>query len=275
MIINKLDIPLDIIILAGQSNAQGLGRGDCENPYTEDENILVLHSCNKPTYIKNDNGEDVFICPDSEYCIDIAREDTDEDGSKIGCLVLPFAREYAKEFLNAGRKVLIVKMGIGGTGFAHDQWGVGQCLLERMIEMTDEALAMNNDNRVVAMVWHQGECDAFERPELTSDERESIHYTNLSSNLRFIRERYGSIPFTAGGFANEWAEKFRSETDAVMNAIKAVCNDFDRAEFIPADDLESNNQAIGNGDDIHFSRSSLYTLADRYYKAYKRIVKAV
>ncbi len=275
MIINKLDTPLDIIILAGQSNAQGFGKGECEAPYAENENILVLHSCNMPTYIKDENGKDVFTCPDTDHCIEAAREAEDEDGSKIGCIALPFAQKYAEEFLSKERKLLIVKMGIGGTGFAHNQWGIGECLFERMIEMTDEALEMNKDNRVVGMLWHQGECDAFERPHLTPKERELLHYTNLSSNLRFIRERYGNIPFTAGGFANEWAEKFRSETDAVMNAIKAVCNDFDRAEFIPADDLESNNQAIGNGDDIHFSRCSLYTLADRYYKAYKRIVKTV
>ncbi len=271
MIKNPINMPLDIIILAGQSNAQGFGLGGVRAPYAEDENILMLKCESAPTYVKDEQDRDVFICPETDYFIESAKEECSEDGERIGCIALPFAAEYVGSRLSQGRRLLIIKMGIGGTGFAHKQWGIGECLFERMMDMTRKALEMNKDNRVVAMLWHQGECDSFERPELSAAERESIHHENLLRLALAVREEFGNMPFIAGGFCEEWASKYRQETDAVMSAIRAVCREMGDADFVPASDLPSNNQDTANGDDIHFCRSSIYTLAERYYKAYECI----
>ncbi len=271
MIINKIHTPLDIIILAGQSNAEGYGLGETEHPYTEDQKIMALSSVTRPAYVKDDNGKDVFFCPESDHIISVVKE-SEGDGGKIGCLALPFAEKYRNKYLADGRELLIVKMGIGGTGFAHSQWGVGECLYERLVEMTDAALAMNGENRVTALLWHQGECDAFERPDLTAEEREETHRNNLYGVMTALRSRYGNMPIICGGFAEEWSSKFRIETEAVMSAVKNVCCEIKYAEFVAAADLRSNNQDTGNGDDIHFCRSSLYILAERYFSAYNRIL---
>ena len=45
------------------------------------------------------------------------------------------------------------------------------------------------------------------------------------------------------------------------------------AAFIETSDLLSNNQQIGNGDPIHFSKDSLYKLGHRYFEAFAQICK--
>ncbi len=272
MIKNLINTPCDIIILAGQSNSQGFGVGFTDEPYVPSADILALKNENAPTYVKDESGKDVFVCPESDYLIETAQEELNEAGENIACFALPFARKYKKCCLTQGRKIVIIKIGVGGTGFAHRQWGVGEPLFERLISMTDAAVSMNKDNKIVAFLWHQGECDAFERPELSPEDREKIHYQNLSTSIKYVRERYGNIPFIAGGFAEEWSAKFRAETEAVMSAIKSVCLNIGNAGFVSANDLKSNNQDTANGDDIHFSRDSLYILGNRYFEKYKEIV---
>ncbi len=271
MITNPYKEPLDIIILAGQSNAQGYGLGETSTPYIPSESIISLVDEVIPTYVKDENGKDKFIMDESsDYRIEISNEET-VNGGKCACFALPFANEYKNEFLDNGKKLLIIKAAVGGTGFAHNQWGVGQCLYNRMIKMTDAALAMNKENRVVAFLWHQGECDAFERPELSPSERKELHYSNLTAFLKAVREKYGNIPFLAGGFVKEWSDKFKTETDAVTSAIKNVCEQNSPAAFISSDGLKSNNETTGNGDDIHFCRDSVYILGKRYYNTYKTL----
>ncbi len=272
MIKNQLSSPADIIILAGQSNAQGYGLGETDNPYIESEDVISLIDDVIPTYIKDDNGNDKFVMDEnSDYHLEISGEEV-VNGGKCACFALPFAKKYKENFLKNGRKLVIIKAAVGGTGFAHNQWGVGQCLYNRMIKMTDEALAMHKENKVVALLWHQGECDAFEKPELSANDREKLHFSNLNALLKSVRAHYGNIPFLAGGFVKEWSDKFKEQTNSVTSAIQNVCTGCQPAAFVPSDGLKSNNETIANGDDIHFCRESVYTLGERYFEAYRKLV---
>lgn len=86
-----------------------------------------------------------------------------------------------------------------------------------------------------------------------------------------IRERYGNMPFIAGDFVREWKQKNIAICEPIIEKIKKVINDIGNATFVNTNDLLSNNEKIGNGDDIHFCRDSLLKLGERYFKEYIKL----
>lgn len=86
-----------------------------------------------------------------------------------------------------------MRAAVGGTGFVKGMWGLKDQLYLKMLEMTDYALSLNQANRVVGFLWHQGECDAFEKNE------PDVFKQQLASMIRDVRVRYGTeLPFIAG-----------------------------------------------------------------------------
>lgn len=253
----------DIVIIAGQSNAEGCGVGPVCEDYKENEDILYLTG--KVCDIMTEDDRDITY-PDKTLTIDIARERITESG-KNGDLALAFADEYVKRGLLAkGRKVLIVRAALGGTGFQRKQWGAGCVVEERMHEMIEYALALHEGNRIVAFLWHQGEHDAFEgnAPENYKEQ--------LTKTMNTVRERYHceDAPFIAGDFCHEWKNKNLSICIPIVNVIREVFFG-EKYGFVETSDLLSNNQKLDNGDDIHFCREALYTLGKRYFRAFREI----
>ena len=161
--------PYDIIIEAGQSNADGSGRGPVTEEYVKDEDIVYLYQ-NFIRDISTVDGIETLTVrfDDPTLYLSVADEREDRDG-KIGDFALTFAKEYKKQgLLDAGRKLLIVRCAVGGAGFMKGHWGVGNPLHSKMIELVDYALSLNSENKIVGFLWHQGEHDAFEKnpPEI-------------------------------------------------------------------------------------------------------------
>ena len=137
-----------------------------------------------------------------------------------------------------------------------------------MIEMVDYALKLNPENKVVCMLWHQGEHDAFEGnpPEIFSKQ--------LIKLICDIRLRYGeNLPFIAGDFCYEWKEENIDKCTPIIDAIKAIVEKDNFASFVETRGLLSNNQKNQNGDNIHFCRESLMELGKRYFDAFSMINK--
>lgn len=250
----------DIIIEAGQSNAEGTGVGPVDCDYEENEDILYLTGkvCD---VIEEDYREITY--PDKTLTIDIARERMTGDG-KRGDFSLTFAEEYVKcGLLAKGRKVLIVRSALGGTGFQREQWGPGCVVEERMHEMIEHALALHKGNKIVAFLWHQGEHDAFEGN--TADN----YKKQLTAFVNNLREKYAckSVPFLAADFCHEWKNKNLAQCTPIVNVIREVFSG-QKCGFVETSDLLSNNQKVQNGDDIHFCRESLYILGRRYFEKY-------
>ncbi len=265
---------LDIIILAGQSNAEGYGIGEVSEEYIPDERILWLNDASNPHFAKNEQGKDVFtIDYPAETTVTVADEPFSADGkNKLGKLSFFFAKDYAKEKLAADRKILIVNAAVGGTGFVRNEWGVGAILYRRLKDFTRLALGWNSENRIVAFLWHQGECDSFERADLDLEKKYTIHKNNLGNMLADFREEFScDAPFIAGGFCNEWYVQNKRACDGVLRAIREICAE--QGAFIETDDLQSNNQRTGNGDGLHFCREANHILGKRYYEAYRKLVK--
>ncbi len=261
-------MPYDIIILAGQSNAEGNGIGETDRPFVPDERILMMDNVSKYGYEKQ-LGSSYY---EGSFVTETANEQ--QVGDHIcGNFALTFAKKYVEAgLLGEGRTLLIVNGTAGGTGFAGKQWGVGNILHTRLVKMINEAKKDDSD-RFVAFLWHQGEYDSVIKADVTPENRREIYRAVLTATVNDIRSKVGnaSLPFIAGEFVSEWKDKNTAACDAVIAATNDVCTDLGHGKLVFARDLKSNNQAVGNGDDIHFCRDALATLGERYFDAFKEI----
>lgn len=252
----------DIIIQAGQSNSEGFGLGPVEKEYIPTEKVWQLDALKRVTALP-DKMDIVYF--DEAPVLKIADEEVGENG-KIGNFGLTFCEEYIKAGrLEKDRALLIIRAGVGGTGFCRKEWGVGSLLYNKLVELVDYALTMDESNRVVAFLWHQGECDSVEKnpPE--------IFGAQLKEQLLDARARYGEMPIIAGDFVNDWKSKNLALCQPIITAIRKVLAELGRGAFVETADLLSNDQKIKNGDDIHFCRQSQHILGRRYFEAFKNL----
>ncbi len=260
----------DIIVLAGQSNAEG--NGLCAPN-------RVYH--NEKVFQMTDESLVMYDYASIEYESRVAFPIDYAGLRRVNYRILsdisePFVEEYIKDgFLSSDRKILIIKAAVGGTGFALKQWGVGNPLHKRLCDMIEYARSLNSENRFVAFLWHQGEHDAFEQPQLGFEERKAFYYDNFKATAEDIRKRCGAndLPIIAGEFADSWADENKSAADAVEEATAKVCRDIGFAKVASSKGLLSNAQVMEySGDNIHFCDESITELALRYYEKYKTII---
>lgn len=237
----------DLIIQAGQSNSEGCGQGDVENPYVANDTIW---------YLNND------------FTISVAQERI--WGNQIaGDYSLSFARKYIESGkLKAGRKILIIRAAVGGTGFLDNHWKLTDDLYLRMIEMVRTAISLNPNNKLVAFLWHQGETDAIYNADYQT------HFNNLSTLVNSVRKTFEceNLPFIAGDFVPHWKLENIQICKPVIDAIKDVCLKIDNCKFVETDELLSNHQKIANQDPIHFCRESLFQLGLKYFDAFEMLI---
>lgn len=241
----------DIIIQAGQSNADGYGFGPAENPYTPDDRVYYL---------------------ESDFTITLAAEKVSQNEIQSN-FSLSFASEYIKSGkLEDGRKLLILRTAVGATGFCDNRWGMQDDLYLRMIEMTDVALKLNSNNRLVALLWHQGELDAGKKATFEQ------HYNNLMNLVVSVRNKFcvENLPFIAADFVQSWKTSYIESCTPVVDAVRTVCKDCKYGAFVETDGLPSNfeelqRETMGWIDKLHFSRNSLYKLGKRYFDCFMQI----
>lgn len=260
----------DIVILAGQSNALGFGCGETEYRLKHLDRICELYDDQAKCYTQDENGKDYLAIykPWKLKLVDAA------DGHKIS-FAMRFADEYIEQgYLANDRKLLILRCAVGGTGFYNGNWGVGMLLYERMLDMIKYALSLNCENRVVAFLWHQGESDAFERQDWSSQERREFYYNHFKPVAENIRSccNQPELPILCGGLIDDWSQDYREPCNAVMEATKQVCVAVGNAAFVEATGLLSNNQKTGNGDNIHFCLDATYALGKRYFESYQAVL---
>ena len=238
----------DILIQAGQSNSEGYGFGNVCDPYQPDDRVWYL------------NGDGTFM---------IAQEKVAGNGIQSN-FALSFAREYLKDGrLAEDRKLLILRTAAGGTGFSDHRWGECDDLYLRMMDMIRTALALNDENRLVALLWHQGETDA------TNHATYEYYRTHITALIDSVRGEFDAptLPFIAGDFVHDWKAKNEEISAPVIAALRDVCA-AKNAAFVETADLDSNREdgyphPLGWGDDpIHFCRRAIYTLGRRYYTAF-------
>jgi len=243
----------DIIIQAGQSNADGWGFGPVDTPFTPDDRVWYMNA-NGTIYLATERV--LMNCIQSDFS-------------------LSFARRYIGEgFLAEGRKLLILRTAVGGTGFLDNHWNLTGDLYLRMMEMIRTALSINPENRLVAFLWHQGELDVGYGATYEQ------HYNHLKDLIDSVRNTFDArdLPFLAGDFVPHWRDMNIANCTSVLNAIRAVCRDCSHSAFVETDGLTSNveerieHPLDWEDDYVHFSRNALYQLGNRYYEKFREIV---
>lgn len=275
MITNPSNDKFDIIIVAGQSNASGCGLGETNFSWAIDQNIMMFNKSYKADVVSTPYG-DMIEVQDMGDCYLAVADERGENDNKAAVFCLSFAKKYAQNNLEKGRKVLLVQTAIGGTGFAKNHWGENQKLERRMFEMVDEALSMNKENKIVALLWHQGEHDIFENAQLNYEQRKEYYAKKLTTFIANVRAKYGQVPFVSAGFCKTWIElQDKERVAAIVDAYKYIEeNTLCMAHVHNTSDLKSNSQVVkDNKDTVHFCRDSAYELGKRYYNKYIEIVK--
>ena len=266
----------DIIILAGQSNAEGQGLGEVTTEFVPDERVHFMKDDTGFKFAKVDGVTKLVGKWPAVNTITVADETDHPVRGRLGCFGLWFGKHYADTYLEEGRKVLLVKANFGGTGFARPEWGVGNIMHTRMLSMTKAALDENPaDNRVVAILWLQGEHDSFENADWDPERRYTTHKKNLSDTFNDYYEKLGdrSIPLIAAGFPDTFCESWPEATDAVLKAIREVIVDEFGGAFIETKGLLSNAQKTGSSDIYHYCKESQRILGEKYFEKYQQLRK--
>lgn len=264
----------DVIVLAGQSNAVGFGWGESEEVYSPSDKILEFSDDYKMRYIHDVPGVSGldYVYPPHLY-FGKARDKYDYERLNA-CLANSFAAEYVKQgYLKEGRKLVIVKAAIGGTGFIKGYWKEDGICVKRLNYLMDKAFELGDDCRIVAFLWHQGEHDVVERPEWSLDYRKEQYEQNLKTLLGNFIKKYNEhkFPIIAGEFTEEWTAKNRNECDAVMSAMRNVLDEIGGCAVASSAGLDSNGRKNGTSDILHFSYEALMKFGKRYFDAYKKL----
>ena len=236
MLMNPQKEKYDIIILAGQSNASGSGWGETTMPWKINSRIKMLRGGMNCTFVHNNDFDELEMKINySQECWIIDADERWDSEEKVsqGVLALQFAKSYCRNNLQKGRKILIVDNAFGGSSFSKGHWGVGGPLYNRLFELTNEALSMNIENKVVAVLWHQGESDV----EKMSTEDYKICILRLIQNLR---KTYGNIPFISGGFVDDWMQDYPIARK-YENVYKELVCEVEKYGFASAKGLSSND----------------------------------
>lgn len=238
----------DIIVIGGQSNAVGAGRGayrDSVRSIAIDRRIYQLgrniENC------VNDEGKVIPASDILEHWLNCPKW----GGVGFG---MAFARRWAASPLSQGRKVLIIPGAYGGTTM--QQWRTS--LWPALKSQIKEALAQpGGRNRVVAFLWSQGESDAAicaDHPEF-----DLCHYDGSSSVREQWCERMVALfqdfhtlfdpkaeaAVLATGFVPAWKE-VRSDKDPKNPCASSDGKALDDPNCYASLDVTANKQAFEN-----------------------------
>ena len=268
----------DVIVIAGQSNAEGNGvRPEGVIPAYPRDTYEVIDSNPSYPYFDEKCGCTMLKVSLPTVCEVRQVQDRVHNGTFRADYGRSFAADYiAAGMLEKGRKILLVKAAVGGTGFSNCQWGVDNPLSARAEQMIKYALGLNEGNKVKAILWHQGEHDSVSSPLFSVEDRYDFYRIKYGEQIRHLRKLCGDVPVICGGFVDDWADRAEHKTasDAVEKALADVSASLGKSAFVSSDGLKSNDQTVGDGDIVHFGYYSVLELGDRYFAAYEKIVKA-
>jgi hypothetical protein len=225
----------DIILLIGQSNMVGR-RGPVDG---------VLDATNVRISQFGNSSQAVTLASDP-------LDHLDETSNTVG-MGLTLAKAHLAT-LPSNRNVLLVPSADGGTGFGTGFWRSGGTGYSSAVSSTNAALLVGGlDNRLIAMVWHQGESDRG-----MSESQYSTDLDSLISGFRSeITGASGTTPVIVGEVPT-WSTQYGA---GVAAALADTPSRTSNTAWVPTSDL------VDGGDSLHFDAASLRTLGSRYYTA--------
>jgi hypothetical protein len=246
----------DIIVVAGQSNAEGVGMGPTIDDTSRDAVIFQLGR------VGNDNLKAV------------PAKDPLQSWSYPNNFVgfgLSFARAYAAT-LPTSRKVLLVPVAYGGSSIL--VWEKSQILYVDMKARIKAAQALPGENRVVAFLWHQSETDMlFIDAKNPGMPNAAVYGTKLQELVTNIRTDFPSqplFPIIMGEPVPSWFKR-KSARCKVIKEIKAVVKANPQNYFAGSQGLKSNLEdgvSKDSSQTVHFSARSQTLYGKKYFQVF-------
>ena len=280
----------DIVIIAGQSNAVGRGleehtfpknKKDAYNPKYDGRTINIYrddynNSTNSNICALNKNGTIQQNAVDpiehlESYPFKIQNRPVKNFGFAVS-----FAREYIRQGkLASGRKLLLVGCGFGQTGFKDKQWvSPNGELYKNTIYRGKQALGLENknNNKIIAILWHQGENDISHRAKFDYKKQLSDCLNGIRDSL--VKTTPTTVPILLGGIIRGDSNR----NDMNENYIKRTANlssniNFKFVPSTPMSEPKYNGFDLFNHSllsdektgDNHFSKSSQIEFGKRYF----------
>jgi hypothetical protein len=245
---DESEIGYDVILVAGQSNTH----------YGWGYDSVLDKVDNRVFQLGRFKENDYKIIPAAEPL-----DHHTKKNNRIG-FALTFAKLYASAFLQEDREVLIIPCGRAGSGFKNKRWNRGDFYYQDAVERTQFVLSGFRNNRLVAVLWHQGE-----------DDVSNLNYQqNLDQFINDFRFDLGAadVPFILGGMVPFWVEKssVRVQTQSIIQNTKNRLPNIGYAD--PAAPVIISKEDDST-DIIHYDAPGLRELGLRYFAAYVELRK--
>ncbi|KAJ3052023.1 hypothetical protein HK097_006972 [Rhizophlyctis rosea] len=261
---SDLQTPSDIILAIGQSNTVGRGTpiGPEDIAY-QHPNLLQLGRYN------NVNGVPLGNCSLIPASDPLHHPDFTPKRDENG-FVMRFANSYVREKALSGRKVIIMPGAMGGTGFSTFpfQWGLNKSLYNNTLQRTKALLELNASNRVIAILWLQGESDItfLNTTEYTTLVSQMI--ADLRSQIRKTRPSNPAVPFIAGEMV--YKQERTVAGMAIQEGIRNLWKVIEFSGFVT--NRADNGTYLYSPDGLHYGAEGLRILGGKYWSAYTQIV---
>lgn len=177
----------------------------------------------------------------------------DETSNTVGP-GLSLGKHYADNYLQLGRKVLLVPAADGGTAFGTGFWRSGGTGYNNAIARANEAISLGTNSRIVMMAWHQGESD-----RTMTESEYATDLDALISGLRASITGASDCPFIVGEVPPDSTQYGAGVAAALLDTPSRVNN----TAYVQTSDL-----ALG-GDSLHFTAASSRIMGERYSIAYQ------
>lgn len=233
-------------IIAGQSNAIGIGRG----AFTDNLDTPAINA--RIFQVGRGGATDMQVIPATEPL----------QHWPVGNPGIGFAMRFARLYVQANNEdVLLIPCGKGRTSIA--DWAIGGGLFNDMMTRAW-------GQPVVGILWQQGEADR--------DTDQAVYEQGLVDLFAELHMRLGPIPILAGeavwtwrgyGDTPEAQEAARLRNVALRQTIHRAFAQLQPSAVVDAQYLKSNNDMFADGDVNHFCAASQIKLANRYYAAWE------
>lgn len=233
------NVGFDIVLLIGQSNMAGHSTTNQFDALIDFTDPRIIQRPPVGTY-----ANQLIQANDPLW-----HHDRQSQGA-IG-LGMQFARDYVQSIL-PNRELVLLPQAQGGTGFASNRWNPGNDLYTSAVNNTNAILAANPNNRLVAILWHQGENDV--------NWRKPTYISLLDSMINGMRSAItgaSNVPFILGELAPTWVTGNTNRV-AIQEAIQET------PQRLPNTFVVSSSGLTVDGTGIHFTGASFRTFGSRY-----------
>lgn len=313
----------DIIIVAGQSNAVGFSYEASVNTNVPNINISIPTDKDKYKFYPDELVQlpNLYILGrDPAWPLRPVREDmlnkkepshmSSSDEIIQACepmsyhstswnpqVSIGFYRTFAKNYIagNSGKKVLIINNAYEAVGLltpltskangrASIQWNVGGELYNTLVNRVKKVLEWNPNNRVVAILWSQGEAD------IDANKTANDYTTQLRNFVNSLRTAIKSpnVPFLACGYSADWHSRdaFTILKNQYMSSLQGLSSTTYNGQTPGSGSIRSGGSIIpkfgyvstigvtsdvANQNNVHFNFAGLRELGERFWRVYSVI----